>query len=169
MLVRRKASHSPRPSVRCRKTVTTTENWCRLAYHRQNPAARAQRYAMRSSAPRSHQFRRRYLELFGRLLDSCPFVGRLDFTNPDGFVSDAMDSPQWRWRRWQIVGLLRHAGEYRPRAMYVQRPRCGGCQRRCTAYRRHASALNFWAPFSMAVFLSGAWTLPSRTDFFATW
>jgi hypothetical protein len=33
---------------------------------------------MRSPAPRRHQFRRWYLELFGRLLDSRTFVDGLD-------------------------------------------------------------------------------------------
>jgi hypothetical protein len=38
----------------------------------------------------------------------------------------------------------------------------------CTAYSRHASALNSFAAFSIAALLSGASTVPSHTAFFAT-
>jgi hypothetical protein len=55
MLVRHKADHNARPSVRCQESVPTTENWGA---------------ATRALAVHSHQLRRWHLELFGGLLDS---------------------------------------------------------------------------------------------------
>jgi hypothetical protein len=80
----------------------------------------------RSSPPRRHQLRRWHLELFSRLLDGCMFVGCLDLAHPDGFVSDAVDSPQWQWRWLWLMGRrsLRHVGNIGRRLCRFNRSTC---------------------------------------------
>jgi hypothetical protein len=72
-----------------------------------------------SSPPRRHQLVSREISFTCNALDSVVLVRRLDVGKPHGFAGELIDVSRGQRRRF---GLLGHAGEYRPRAMFLQQP-----------------------------------------------